>query len=340
MYKRLRIRFNRKPLLLFIFVILAVVVNNIYAQQEPHFTQYMFNRLSYNPAYAGSNGAICLTGFYRNQWLGMQLYDSRNGSESAAALQTMNVTFDMPVKFLHGGIGATIMTDQIGYWNNNYIKIDYAYRLQLPKGNLSFGLEAQLVSASFDMTQLFGSSDIDEKDNINIKDPLLSGASEVNEMLFDLAFGVYYLVPGKFYAGFSASKLLETKSDKLLWQNRRFYYFIAGYEWVLPTYPSLKIMPSAQFKHDFASNDSWQIYGSVLVEYENKVWGGVGARLNDAVAILGGFTWNNFKIGVSYDIPTSRLSTTGFGSLELMLRYCFKVENPPKPNTIYGNTRY
>jgi type IX secretion system PorP/SprF family membrane protein len=316
-------------------------VDKSYAQQEPHFTQYMFNRLSYNPAYAGSNGAMCLTGFYRNQWMGLTRQNPRTGESESAAVQTMNATFDMPVKFLHGGIGATLITDQLGPWDNTYIKADYAYRLQLPKGSLSFGLEAQLFLGQFDMRNLVGGDDINDQDVIgSSSDPLLQALDERSDAMFDLAFGAYYLIPGKFYAGFSASKLLETKSETLNWRNNRYYYFTAGYEWVIPTYPSLKVMPSALFKHDFASSDSWQLYGSVLVEYENKVWGGIGARVNDAVSILGGFNISSFKIGIAYDISTSRLSTVSKGSIELMLRYCFKVENPPKPNTIYGNTRH
>ena len=62
------------------------------AQQEPQFTQYMFNRLSYNPAYAGSNGAICLTSFYRNQWMGLDLMDVSGGAPSTP--QTINFSID------------------------------------------------------------------------------------------------------------------------------------------------------------------------------------------------------------------------------------------------------
>ncbi|MDR1847607.1 MAG: type IX secretion system membrane protein PorP/SprF [Bacteroidales bacterium] len=341
MYRRLIKRRNNALLQITIFAMIMFPASKIFAQQEPHFTQYMFNRLSYNPAYAGSNGAMCLTAFYRDQWMGMKIYDPQTGESSSEALRTINATFDMPVKFLHGGIGATFIQDQIGHWNNMYIKVDYVYRVQLPKGTLSFGLEAQIFNGQFDKDKLVGADDRNSQDEIvSSSDPLLQNAAQTSDMLFDLGFGAYYLVPGKFYAGFSASKLLESKSDKLSWRNNRYYYFIAGYEWVLPSYPSLKVMPSALFKHDFASSDSWQIYGSVLVEYENKVWGGIGARMDDAISILAGFNVSTFKIGVSYDIPTSRLSNAGKGSLELMLRYCFKVENPPKPNTIYGNTRY
>ena len=340
MYKQLIIQFYKKALLLHFFVAMMFFVGEGYAQQEPHFTQYMFNRLSYNPAYAGSNGAMCVTGFYRNQWMGLMRQNVRTGENESVAIQTMNVSFDMPVKVLHGGIGATIMTDQIGYWNNTYAKFDYAYRFQLPKGSLSFGLEAQLFNGNFDMTNLVGKDDITNRDVItSSSDPLLQGLAEQSDMLFDMAFGAYYLVPGKFYAGFSASKILETKSDKLSWRNNRYYYFTAGYEWVLPAYPSLKIMPSALFKHDFASSDSWQLYGSALVEYENKIWAGIGARANDAISIVGGFNVQAFKIGISYDISTSRLSTASKGSVELMLRYCFNIENSPKPSTIYRNTR-
>ncbi|MDR1006518.1 MAG: type IX secretion system membrane protein PorP/SprF [Bacteroidales bacterium] len=335
MYERLEKRLGRIPLLLVALVIMILPLGKVFAQQEPHFTQYMFNRLFYNPAYAGSNGSICLTGFYRNQWMGFGRQNPTNGETESAPIENINVTFDMPVNFLHGGIGATIITDKIASWNNTYIKLDYAYRIQLPKGTLSFGAEVQLLNLSNEATYL-GSDD----GTNSTSDPVLRDAANANDFLFDIGFGAYYLIPGKFYAGFSSSRILQSESEKLSYTNNRIYNFTAGYEWVLPMYPSLKIMPSALFRHDFKSRDSWQLYGSVLVEYENKVWGGLGARMNDAVSVLAGFNVKNFKIGVAYDIPTSRLAATTNGSVELMLRYCFKIENPPKPNTIYGNTRY
>ena len=330
-----------KDILYTIILTIAIVVFSsvAYAQQEPHFTQYMFNRLSYNPGYAGSNGAMCITGFFREQWMGLKLTD--NGQSSSASKgETMNLSFDMPINFLHGGIGATLISDKIGYYNNTYIKLDYAYRFQLPTGNLAIGIEAQLFNASLDNSKLVGGDQYSKDDKMGqISDPILLGVDK-EDMLFDMGLGIYYQVPGKVYIGAAVSKLLETKSDKLKWNDRRFYYILAGYEWTMPDYPSWRLLPSALLKTDFASSAAYQVDASLLAEYEHKIWGGLSYRIDDAVMLLGGFTVKDFKVGLSYDIPTSRISTQGSGSFEVFLRWCFKIESSPKSPTSYKNTIY
>ena len=321
-----------------LFVLIAMMPFIGFSQQEPQFTQYMFNRLSYNPAYAGSNGAMCLTGFYRNQWMGLTFTDVNGGNPSTP--QTFNFSFDLPVSFLHGGLGATIISDKIGYWNQTFAKIDYAYRMELPIGNLAIGLEAQLFSSAIDFANLVGSDQINELDEIGAtNDPLLRDASQKNDFLVDLGLGIYYQVPGKFYAGFSSSKVLETKSDKLKWEDKRNYYVIAGYEWTIPANPSFRVLPSALFKTTGFNTGNSQLDATALLEYNHRFWGGLNYRIQDAVSVLGGLTLGGFKLGMSYDIPTSRLSTQAYGSFELFVRYCFKIENPPKPPTTYRNTR-
>ena len=333
-------RFVKLSALIYVLSLVLLTPFSLCAQQEPQFSQYMFNRLSYNPGYAGSNGAICLTGFYRNQWMGMGLTDVYGEASSASTGETMNFSFDMPVRFLHGGIGATVISDKIGYRDNIHAKIDYAFRIQFPTGNLAIGIEAQLFNSSLDKMQLIGGDVFGEDDQIGTSsDPVLGDLSEQSDFLFDLGAGIYYQIPGKLYIGLSTSKLLQTSSDNLYWDNRRFYYILAGYEWALPAYPSLRILPSALVKTDFVSKSAYQVDASLLLEWEHKIWGGMTYRVQDAMVLMGGVAFGDFKLGVSYDIPTSRISTQSFGSLELFARFCFKIENPPKPPTIYRNTR-
>jgi type IX secretion system PorP/SprF family membrane protein len=343
MLKFIQDKYKRIVKLSMLICFLLLVLANpfsLHAQQEPQFSQYMFNRLSYNPGYAGSNGAICLTGFYRNQWMGMGLTDIYGEPSQASTGETMNISFDMPVRFLHGGIGATIISDKIGFRDNIHAKIDYAFRIQFPTGNLAIGIEAQLFNSTLDMSQLVGADQFTQDDQVGTGiDPVLGDLSEQSDFLFDLGAGIYYQIPGKLYIGLSTSKLLETASDKLYWDNRRFYYILAGYEWALPAYPSLRILPSALLKTDFISKSAYQVDASLLMEWEHKIWGGMTYRVQDAMVVMGGVAFGDFKLGFSYDIPTSRISTQSAGSLELFARWCFKIENPPKPPTIYRNTR-
>lgn len=335
MYKRKIMFLLNKFVKTYLLVIVAMTPFVGFAQQEPEFTQYMFNRLSYNPAYAGSNGAMCLTGFYRNQWMGMAFSDPSGSAPSTP--QTINFSLDAPISLLHGGLGATIISDKIGWWNNTFVKIDYAYRFELPTGNLAIGLEAQFFSASLDFSKLVGSDQFDVRDQIiESNDPLLANGDKLDDFIFDLGAGIYYQVPGKFYAGLSTAKILQTKSDKLNWENRRHYYVMAGYDWTVPSNPSLRVLPSVLFKTEFST---FQLDASCLLEYNHKFWGGLNYRIQDAISVMGGFSLGGFKLGLAYDIPTSRLSTQGSGSLDLFVRYCFKIENPPKPPTSYRNTR-
>ena len=334
MYRRQIMFLLNKYVRAYLLILLGTIPLIGVAQQEPQFTQYMFNRLSYNPAYAGSNGAICLTSFYRNQWMGLDLMDVSGGAPSTP--QTINFSIDAPVSFLRGGLGATIISDKIGYWNQTFVKLDYAYRFELPTGNLAFGLEAQLFNSTLDRSKLIGSDQYDDLDNIGqSNDPVLSNSSN-DDFMFDLGFGVYYQVPGKLYIGLSSAKLLETKSEKLNWEHRRHYYVMAGYDWTVPSNPSLRVLPSVLIKTEFSS---MQVDASCLLEYQHKFWGGMNYRLQDAISVMGGLSVGGFKFGLAYDLPTSRLSTQGVGSLDIFVRYCFKVENPPKPPTSYRNTR-
>lgn len=335
MYKRNILFSLTKAAKACLFVIIAVMPFIGFSQQEPQFTQYMFNRLSYNPAYAGSNGAMCLTGFYRNQWVGLKLTDVNNGNPSTPT--TLNFSFDFPLRFLHGGLGATVVSEKIGYWDQTFVKIDYAYRIELPTGNLAFGIEAQLFSSAIDFAKLVGSDQINELDEIGLSnDPVLRDASQKNDFLVDLGLGVYYQIPGKFYAGLSSVKLLETKSEKLKWQDKRHYFILAGYEWTVPAYPSFRILPSAILKTELST---FQLDATALVEYNYMFWGGMNFRIHDAVSVMGGLTLGGFKLGMAYDIPISTMAVKSYGSFELFVRYCFKVENQPKPPTSYRNTR-
>jgi Bacteroidetes-specific putative membrane protein len=326
---------NERMLKYFLVILVFILPFCGFAQQEPQFTQYMFNRLSYNPAYAGSNGAICATAFYRNQWMGLKLNDIQGNPSTPT---TLNISIDAPVNFLHGGLGATIISEKIGYWDQTFAKLDYAYRFELPTGNLAFGLEGQFFSSSIDFANLVGSDQLNELDQIGATtDPIMKNASQQNDFLFDLAFGAYYQIPGKFYAGFSSSKLLETKSTKLKWEDKRNYYVIAGYEWTVPAYPDFRVLPSMLLKTEFST---FQLDATTLLEYKYMIWGGLNYRLQDAISVLAGFTLGGFKLGMAYDIPTSKLSTQAYGSFELFVRYCFKLEGQPKSPTSYGNTRH
>lgn len=326
----MRIKLSKKLSLLVMALGFSCVVT---AQQEPQFSQYMFNRMSYNAGYAGSSGSICATVMYRNQWMGFNLDSPTAGGDAGSTPNDILFTFDMPVQFLHGGIGLTLVSSKIGYHDNIEIALDYAFRMFWGEGNLSAGIELDLLNSSFDFGQLHGSD--------NQSDPLISG-QKASAMMIDGAVGVYYQVPGKYYLGLSVKNLLGAHSDVIKFTNARTVYAMGGYDYAPSMAPSLRIKPSFLLKT--ANFSYFQADLSCLLDYRNAFWGGLGYRVQDAIYAMAGIHWKKFRIGASYDFTTSRLggykSGRSFGSLELYMRFCFKVVVPQKPPTAYGNTIY
>ncbi len=326
MSTHMRIRLSNK---LSLFVI-ALVFSCVAMAQEPQFSQYMFNRMSYNPGYAGSSGSICAALMYRNQWLGLHLDAPNANAKAGSTPQDVLFTFDMPVKFLHGGLGLNVVKDMIGYHDNISASLDYAFRMFWGEGNLSAGAEVSLMSSKLDKASI-----IAEDPN----DPVLAGLGE-SATLIDAGVGIYYQVPGKYYVGVSVKNLLGAHSDEIMFTNARTAYAMGGFEYVPSSAPSVRIKPSALLKT--ANLSYFQADLTCLIDYRNAFWGGLGYRVQDAVYALAGIHWKKLQVGVSYDFTTSRLGAYKFGrsmgSIELYMKFCFKVVVPRKPNTSYGNT--
>ncbi|MFZ4401187.1 MAG: type IX secretion system membrane protein PorP/SprF [Bacteroidales bacterium] len=330
---------------IFTFLLFLLVANTIvFAQQEAQFSQYMFNTMAINPGYAGSNNAICLNTFARQQWMGFKDPDG-----SSTAPQTFLFSIDAPIKFLHGGLGAVISKDKAGFEDNTHFRLAYAYRVNLGSGYLGIGLEAAFLDKKINFAKFRTGNEMDPEGHT---DPVIAtGLTKGSDFFTDFAFGVYYNVPGKFYAGISALNLSEptgftwkallptspVQSGNAV-QLKRTYFITSGYEYIFPSNPSFELDPSFLIKTDFVSA---QYDIAAILKYDNKFWGGLSYRVQDAVTVLVGLNWGNFKFGYSYDITTSKLGGAGKsnGSHELFLRYCFKIEFP-KPVKSYKNTRY
>lgn len=318
------------------------------AQQEPQFTQYMFNRMSYNPGYAGSSGSISAALMYRNQWMGLSLDKPAGGGETGSTPTDILFTFDLPVKFLHGGLGLTFVKDEIGYHDNMLIDLNYAFRIYWGQGTLAAAVAANLYNYSFDWASMHGSDDYTGTSSDPVGgsiDPLLAGSGKVSDFLFDLSTGLYYQVPGQYYLGLSVKNLLASESKEMNMSNARTIYAMGGYSYTPSNYPTLKLKPSFLLKT--ANFSTFQADVSMLLDYRNVFWAGASYRVQDAIAFLAGVQFGKpwkMKIGTAYDLTTSKLGTfkpgRSNGTVELYMQFCFKVVVPQKPPTVYGNTRY
>lgn len=320
---------NMKKLYLLIAVILPVMF--LSAQQEAQFTQHNYAILPFNPGYAGSNGAICLTSLVRQQWMGFQ---DPNGESTSP--QSILFTLDAPVKILRGGLGLTIMKDKLGYEDNINLKLGYAYRLNIGMGTLGLGVQAGLQNKTIDFTKFVPIQDGDQR---------IIGKSQESDMVFDISFGAFYKVPNQYYVGIASTQMLEQEGNESSTgvELKRHYFINGGYEWVYPNNPSLVFEPSVFIKTDFVSA---QYDVSAIAKYNGQFWGGLSYRFQDAVALVLGVrpfltgSMAGLHIGYSYDFTTSDLGRQGrsIGSHEIMLRFCFNIERQPVFHS-YKNTR-
>jgi len=309
-----------------IFVLLFFLFQgdfSLFAQQTSLITQYMFSNMAFNPAYAGSGGGICATGLVRQQWIGFQDAD---GSKTAPQLYMLTV--DSPVKVLHGGVGGAIFQDQLGFFKNIAVKLGYAYRLEAGPGDFSIGLQVALQNGSYDFSKF---KPTDEND------PLLSGQSgKSGDMIFDINAGLFYKVPDTYYIGLSGENLLQSQGSTTHYQLRRTFYLAGGYQWDIPNHPAFELRPSLLFMYD---GGAFQANITALVLYNNKFYGGLGYRLQDAISVLAGLYIKGIHVGLAYDVSTSALSKYNSGSLEVMVGYCFKIDMDKYRKT-YRNTRF
>lgn len=318
----------RKIYALFAMLLPLVAVS----QQDVQFTQFMHNRLFYNPGVIGSEGAICITGMHRSQWAGFE-----------GAPTTQNLNIDAPIKVLRGGLALTITSDQIGFFQNIGVGLGYAYQLQLSSGTLGFGIMAEFKNNSLN-NALWLPPDPSTLGGTGFPDPNLTLES-TSGFGVEGSFGVYYKATN-LWLGLSTKQILESLTDfesqissvSVLYRARRHYYLMGGYTWQIPS-SNWALEPSLLVKSDLLASPSIDV--NVAGVYNNKFWGGVTYRTEDAIGINIGYQFSeSLRAGYSYDVPTSPLAGQGGGSHEIMLRYCFKIVIPPPTEGSHKNPRF
>lgn len=285
----------------FIIFIFSVFIScQIVAQQDPQFSQYVFNNLSFNPGFTGSQQAICATALHRSQWMGFE-----------GAPVSTNLSIESPVTLLNGGLGLNVLTDKIAQQEFLGINLSYAYRIELAGGNLGVGLSVGVLQDGVDVSSIVTQTQ---------SDPNIPSSSD-KASSFDLGLGLYYN-SDKMYVGLSSKHLNEPtiSSGSNIINIKRHYYLTAGYLHEINT--SFLLKPSLLLRSEGVTTS---IDLTSLVEYNNRLWGGVSYRVLDRAVILMGLHINeDLKFGVSYDLPISAVSASG--SLEFMLGYCFKID--------------
>jgi type IX secretion system PorP/SprF family membrane protein len=287
-------------------MVLALGVSTaMLAQQDPQFTQYMFNMLSLNPAYAGSADRVELKGLTRHQWVGF---------EGAPTTQTLTV--HSPLMYESVGIGGTIMRDTHGPVTQYTFMADIAYRIFMGDAKLAFGLKGGLnyLQGEFaNLNPLDGGDQVFQQ-NVNTKlDP-------------QFGFGIMYY-SDRYYIGLSTPKLLRTEffeTDSLAFVSspgqRPHYFLSGGYVFDMGTYHKFK--PTFLVKAVQGAPISFDISANFL--FYEKFWLGAMYRHEDAVGVMAQYhITNDFTVGYAYDYPLSTLRNYSGGSHEIMLGFAF-----------------
>ncbi len=298
-----------------------VVSSKLCAQFDPQFSHNMFNMLAVNPAYAGSEESINLLGLNRNQWSGN--------------IKTRVFSGDMPLSIFgtQSGIGLNFIDDEIGYFTNLSIVLNYSYAIELENGVLSMGLKLGVLNQSLDGGNWSFPEDVYTEDDPSLPTTTVSGSA------FDSGLGIYYH-NNKMYGGISLTHLNKPKPDyngELNFVVGRTLYVTGGYNYKIKE-TSYELLPSFFYKTDGAS---FQIDLNTLVRYRKRYWGGLSYRFQDAIVVFAGLELKNgIRFGYSYDITTSALASAGYGgSHEIMFGYNLNI-NFEKRTKRYKSVRY
>lgn len=310
---------TKKTLIAFCLGFSMLIGNRSFAQQDPQYSHYMFNNFVLNPAVAGSKESLSILGLFRTQFVGLD-----------GGPQTQTISAHMPIQSISSGVGLHIINDEIGFETNLNFAASYAYKYQFTNGSLSSGVSVGMIQRSLDGSK-FKTSDPGN-------DPLVPKGN-VSAITPDVALGVLYNTES-FYIGLSATHLnrgrlafdLPNTSE---YRNQIHYYATGGYNWELGSVIDVK--PSVLFKY----TKSFQTDINTMVFYNQKFWGGVSYRLNDALIGLLGFNLTEkLKVSYSYDYTLSKLNLQSNGSHEILLGYDVILNKRIKNDIIIKTPRF
>ncbi len=290
--------------------LIVFTVITVKAQQDAQYTQYMFNTMSVNPAYAGSRGQLSIAALYRSQWVGL---------DGAPKTQTLNI--QSPIRNSKLGYGVSIVNDEIGdgVVQETYFDAVLSYTIDVSaEGKMSFGIKAggNLLNLDFNSLRNFDAEPLNT-DNIE------------NRFSPNVGVGLYYHT-NTFYAGLSAPNLFQTEhfdnsqqeagSVQFLSKERINFYLITGY--VFDLNGNLKFKPALLTK--VVGGAPLQVDVSANFMFNEKFTFGAAYRWDAAVSAMAGFQISDqFMLGLAYDRETTALGGTQFndGSFEVFLRF-------------------
>jgi len=282
------------------------------AQQDPQYTQYMYNTLVINPGYTGSTGGAEANLLHRSQWIGID-----------GAPRTQSFSIHSPYSQLYDyiGVGLSVVNDRIGPSDEIYVDGNFSYTILTgTEGKLSFGLKAgaRVLNTDWSRGRYYQEGDPLLNTNIN------------NNIAPAIGAGIYYYTDN-WYAGVSVPNFIRTNIyddiQESMVSDRLHYYVITGYVFNLGD--NLKFKPAVMGK--IVNGAPITVDASANFLLQETVTLGAAYRWNDAVSALAGVqVTENIFVAYSYDYSVTDLNKYNNGSHEIMVRF----QLLPKANRI------
>ncbi|GAB4401009.1 MAG: type IX secretion system membrane protein PorP/SprF [Microscillaceae bacterium] len=305
------------------------------AQQDAQFTQFMFNKLFFNPAFAGVEHKTLVHFIHRAQWTGYQ-----PSFDDGRAPNTQVLGFNTALLRFNSGIGAHIVVDRLGPLTNLELQFSYAYHIKLNKDTrLSLGLRGGMYSRIIDFDKYrFAQPD----------DPLDVQNGSESVIKPDMAVGIYYYSP-TFFGGLSANHLTQSEFNFGDGFNRdalvNSFYLMGGYRFKMDRQEKWVLTPSLLVKASELQEFSFDV--GTLVEYDEKFWLGSTFRNEESINFLAGVVIPRkpkrskgrlpdprFKIGAGFDYVYAGQEAKQTASYEVFFSYELPIRPPTYPALI------
>jgi type IX secretion system PorP/SprF family membrane protein len=288
-------------------VLLIILATEAFAQQDPLFSQYMFNKLAVNPGYAGSRDALTVDAIYRYQWVNIP-----------GAPQTLTASVHAPLYNPHIGLGLNVYNDVIGATVNQGALATFAYRIIFPDAKLAFGIQAGVKYSDIRWNLV---------NPYDSEDPLYK-AQMRNKAVPDANFGIYYY-SDKYYVGLSSKQLFQNQMGIVTVNGKdeftkllRHFYGMAGA--AFPITDGMVFRPSILAK--FVQNAPPQLDLNLSLLMANTLWIGASYRTEKAVSLMAEFNISpKLRLGYAYDIWFNQLQAYNKGSHEIRLGFDFDI---------------